>query len=96
MPFLMPRREGFANSFIISIWCKNRQNGLFGPTNCIFFLNLGILRLLNQDVHSPDTVIYPGTADLFSVQDVWKKATLEPHELITKFRETLPKNLNRA
>ena len=92
----MPRREGFANSFIISIWCKNRQNGLFGPTNCIFFLNLGILRLLNQDVHSPDTVIYPGTADLFSVQDVWKKATLEPHELITKFRETLPWNFNRA
>ena len=39
---------------------------------------------------SDDTVIYPGTADLFSVEDVWKKATLEPHELITKFKETLP------
>ena len=37
-----------------------------------------------------DTVIYPATADLFSMEDVWKKATLEPHELITKFRETLP------
>ena len=59
-----------------------------------FVYQVFILRPLNHDVQpwgeSDNTVIYPGTADLFSVEDVWKKATLEPHELITRFRETLP------